>query len=92
MRSNKEILQIMLDNVQLIRDRKGLCSLASSLYRSSIITFVEAASIQKYIMENRPFALSSIDTLRSVNSLYYWPKYKVKPRAKWLKKHIRKLS
>ena len=92
MRSNKEILEIMLDNVERIRDTGGLCRLAFRLYCYNIITFSEAANIETYIMDNRPFMFSSINALLSVNSLYHWPKGKVKPRAKWLKKHIKKLS
>jgi hypothetical protein len=92
MRSNKEILEVLLDNVERIRTTYGLCILAGELHIQGVITWEELRKIRVYIKNNRPSALSSIDALLAVNSLYHWPKYKVKPRAKWLKKHIKKLS
>lgn len=92
MRSDKQILEIMLDNIEHIRDSKGLCQLAVDLEYCSIITYREALSIRRYIVDNRPSALSSIVMFWCITYPYYWPKYKVEPRAKWLKKHIKKLS
>jgi hypothetical protein len=92
MRNNKEILEILLDNVERIRAVKGLCYLASHLASEKTITWHERNKILAYIEDNRPFMFSSMAALSSVGSGYYWPKYEVEPRAKWLKKHIKKLS
>ena len=92
MRNIKEILEILLDNVERVRIEGGLCDVATELHYQSVITWVELCRIHVYIRDNRPSALSSKEALLSVKSPYYWAKYKVQPRAKWLKKNIKKLS
>ncbi len=92
MRSKKEILEILLENIEHIYFEQGLCILASNLHFRKIITREELQEISFYIKNNRPCMFSSIYALLSANSRYYWVAGEIKPRVKWLKKHIQKLS
>lgn len=87
MRTIKELLEVMLlhkDKITL-----GLCGLAIKLYDNDIITVEEHIRIDNYIQHNRPSAFSSISALRSRRSNYYWVRGDIKPRIKWLNKHIK---
>lgn len=87
-KSIKELLEIMLENIDLLST--GLCNLISDIYWSSEkITDDEYDIIHDYILHNRPFKLSSISAFKTRNSYYYWKKGNKALRIKWLKKHIK---
>jgi hypothetical protein len=83
-RTIKELLQLMLEHQGLFRD--GLCYWARILYYTDKITFEEHSALYKYINENRPKNLSWF-----FRSAYYWKYGNIKPRIKWIKKHIARL-
>jgi hypothetical protein len=89
MRTIKELLEVMLENKDLFN--KGLCYWADKLYYRNIITASERSKLKNYIDENRPFMLSSISTMCEIikHSGYYWKEGDIKPRIKWIQKHIK---
>ena len=89
-RSIKELLEVMLENQELFNG--GLCSWAWYMYREDKITFEEYRILDCYIRENRPSKFSSLEAWNYQNRGYYWKYNNIKPRIKWIKKHIKKLS
>lgn len=90
MRSIKGLLQLMLDHQLLFSE--GLCLWSYKLQLSGYITFEEDERLRTYIRNNRPSKFSSVDTYLRRNDVYYWKINEIKPRVKWLKKHIAKQS
>jgi hypothetical protein len=88
-RSIKELLQIMLKKQDYFGN--GLCRWADNLYRNYFINYKERKIIRNYIDNNRPSMFSSIDAFKYRTDGYYWEPENIKPRIKWLKKHISKL-
>jgi len=89
-RTEKELLELMLVNIHLLAG--GLCYLNDQLYCRGLLNDAEHSIVHRYIKHNRPSAFSSLNALVCCDSDWYWPKGKVTPRVKWLKKHIKKLS
>jgi len=89
-RSIKELLQIMLDNKELFQS--GLCYWCNNLFHLEIINHSERIILQKYIANNRPSKYSSLKAYRNRFSAYYWKREDIKPRIKWIEKHIKKLK
>ena len=87
-RNIKELLQLMLDNKYFFKE--GLCYWKNELYLYDLITKQERATLHDYIRNNRPSMFSSIDAFFHGESGYYWKCGDVRPRIKWLKKHIKK--
>jgi len=88
MRNIKELLQIMLDNQQLFDD--GLCLWTKMLFLKSKITLDEQILLRKYINKNSPSPFSSLDAMiHAPLSAYYWKRDSIKPRIKWIEKHIK---
>lgn len=79
MRTTKELLQIMLDNIDEMVF--GLCGLVSLLRTRGIITLHEYFRLKHYLEDNRPPEL--------YGSAYWWKIGVKKPRIKWLKKQIK---
>lgn len=75
-RSMKVLLQIMLDNIDKLDC--GLCILAVELF-----DYEEETDVLNYIADHKP---------RNSSDSYYWIPGEEKPRIKWLKYHIKKLS
>ena len=88
-RTTKELLQLMLEHQDLFR--LGLCRWRVALRGCKIITQEEALKLATYIDKNRPSKYSSIDAFRRRNDIFYWEPREIKPRIKWLKKHIARL-
>lgn len=88
MRTIKELLQLMLDNKQLFKE--GLCNWKDELWITDGIDTHEYIHLGRYIANNRPSPFSSINAFVNRNWVYYWTKGDIKPRIKWLKKHIAK--
>ena len=85
MKSNKEILELMLENQHLFR--RGLCAWSSEMYYKDIIDNDERYSVRRYIKDNPPRNLYHM-----INGAFYWRPDRISPRIKWIKKHIKKLS
>lgn len=91
MRSIKELLQLMLDNQYLFET--GLCFWVWDLRRvnleAPIISIDECKLLKTYVNKNRPHTFSSFNVLLNCTSRYYWKKGNIKPRIKWIEKHIK---
>ena len=88
MRNIKELLQVMLDNKHNFH--QGLCFWIIELrFASSVINTEEYKILSDYINNNRPHPLSSLKAFRSYGNGYYWKKGDIKPRIKWIEKHIK---
>jgi hypothetical protein len=79
MRTRKEVLQLLLDNIDLLA--LGLCGLAWKLHNRGRITADECIDIRIYIKQQRPKR-----TYKGYD--YYWKPGSKKPRIVWLNKHI----
>lgn len=90
MRSIKELLQVMLDNQQYFQT--GLCKWATSIWSAKLIDHEEMRVLDRYIDSNKPKKFSSLSAFIASGSSYYWIKGHLKPRVKWIKKHIKKNS
>lgn len=85
MRTIKELLQLMLDNVDVIKDReKGLCYVINYLFGNQIINSNEQDILDVYINDNKPW----YKTLH----IFWWKPGDIAPRKRWLEKHIKKQS
>ena len=84
MRKNKELLQVFLDNQHLFKT--GICGWVMDLYIEGAISFEERMYLLGLIRKNEP-VLTKIGL--QGDGLYYWEKGNIKPRIKWLKKHLR---
>ena len=90
MRGIKELLELMLSQKQLYRS--GLCKWVQDMYDKDIISWEESDVLFLYIQANRPSAFSSISAFKRRNFTFYWESGDIKPRIKWLEKHIKKLN
>lgn len=95
MRSNKELLQIYLDNKHLFSD--GLCSWTDVLY-VGLITDEERRYLKSIIFNNRPkigflqkigLSYTSKYKVLPSNRSYYWTIGAIEPRIKFLKKYLK---
>lgn len=96
MRSNKELLQIYLDNKHLFFE--GLCNWTDELHLNLLITDEEKRYLKSIIFNNRPkigvlqkIGLSFILNYKVLPSYrsYYWTIGVIEPRIKFLKKHLK---
>jgi hypothetical protein len=78
MRSEKELLQILLDNMDLLDT--GLCRLSGYLRITGVISIEEELLIDRYFTR-------TLDVLFT----YSFPEGEKEPRIKWLKEQIDKL-
>ena len=84
MRSDRELLQLLLDNKEYFE--YGLCIQSASLYSIDKISKEEHLRIRYYLSTN-------VNTTRKRRCAgYYWPRGKWKPREKWLISEINKLD
>jgi hypothetical protein len=88
-RTIKELLQLMLEHKELFN--LGLCSWVTNVKIRQIITFDERSILMDFIHNNRPSKYSSVSAFRNRDLLFYWEKNRIKPRIKWIKKHIARL-
>jgi hypothetical protein len=89
-RNIKELLQLMMDNQGLFC--AGLCVWTNILFYQSIISISECFILREYIKSNRPSMFSSFDAFIHSIEGYYWKQGDIKPRIKWIQKHIKKNS
>lgn len=86
-----ELLQLVLNTFN--SNYSGLCTNISDLYYNDIITWEETIKLKCYVHENRPkynFFSAKFNGVNPQESMFFWEPFKVKPRIKWLKKHIKK--
>lgn len=83
MRSKKELLELLLENVHLI-EGGGLCWAIMILTGKKVISLYEKVALDKIIKTNPTMRFSKGD------SLYYFPAGRQRPRIKYLKQLIKK--
>jgi hypothetical protein len=76
MRSNKELLQVFLDNVDLFET--GLCRWIMRLKNEKIISVEEENYIDGLIEQEMGFSFME----------FMWTKGEIKPRLNWLKEKL----
>lgn len=70
-----------------LNDRySGLCILLDQLYWHNDINISDKIETNFYILENKP------KRIIKTRDGYFWKPFKVKPRKRFLKKHIKKLA
>lgn len=81
MRKTSELLQVVKDNMELLRT--GLCLLGLRLFVEGLLTEEEDAEVDRYVKINGP-----------PESFYgyRWPNGEKEPRIIWLTEHIEKLK
>lgn len=89
MKTDKELLQIMLDNKQHFC--YGLCYWADTLYFHDILTEDEYFRLDHYISENLP-TFTWYKLLHPFEVAYCWEKDDIAPRIKWIEAQIKKLE
>ena len=89
-RSIVELLEVMLEYEN--RFTKGLCSWAIDLYMIDVINDKEIKLLRDYIKGNRPAWYSSFQSFIAIGTPFYFVPGNLKPRVKWIKKHIKKLK
>lgn len=85
MRTIKELLELMLENQQYFKS--GLYDWALDLYFEDIITPFERRRLTDYICSNKPTFFES--PFYYIFGCYYWKIGDIKPRLKWIEKHIK---
>jgi hypothetical protein len=88
MRKIEELLEIMLENKSEFS--YGLCGWVGELRCLKIISHEEEDFLKHYIQNNRPNIFSSLDTFINRKSPFFWCSMDIKPRIKWIEKHIKK--
>ena len=83
MRTTKELLVIMLENINNGRFQYGLCGLVDRLFNYNIIGGEEYNRLMTIIQENRPKS--------TYDGEWYWKPGIKKPRVNWLNTQIEKL-
>jgi hypothetical protein len=86
-RSIKDLLNLTLENQELFD--VGLCNWFVKLLGQELISSSEFCRLYEYIDKNRPSKFSSIEAFLHRNISYFWNPGNIKPRIKWLKKHIK---
>lgn len=87
-RSIAKLLELMLNNQQYFNH--GLCVWVRNLSFADLIDPYECDILLEYIKRNRPSKFISFYSIVNLNHRYYWTKGSIKPRVKWVKKHIKK--
>lgn len=80
MRTIKELLQVMQNNQEHFE--AGLCIWIINLRTKGVISFDEKVKIGKYINKNTP-------KKKYKTTGYWWKDGNIKPRLKWIEKHIK---
>jgi hypothetical protein len=88
-RTIKELLQLMLEHQELFVS--GLCQWTYALEYMYLITSDEKIILRYFINHNRPSKYSSIGAFKNRDRMFYWKSGNIKPRIKWIKKHIARL-
>ncbi len=82
MRTTKQLLEVMLENIDMLKS--GLCRLSHNLYYyTDKMSYNEMGNVQYYM---------SLFLPETKADGYCWPIGEKEPRIKWLKEQIEKLS
>ncbi len=89
-RTIKELLTIMLENEHLFN--MGLCLWTLRLSELGYITEGEEYIIDAYVKANKPITFRTLTNTMFNKANFYWPQGNIKPRRRWIKRHIKKNS
>ena len=93
MRTIKELLQLLLIHFETSKQQiAGLCDGCWDLVRDKIIEPEEYRELVRFIRNNRPKWYSIHYCYSQKDRMYWWKIGNRKPRIKWLKSQIKKLS
>ena len=90
-RDLKTLLELLLEEVKSNLGF-GLCACIGILWNKEIITEVENDIIFDFLKANRPKWYQYGYSFKQRSSAYWWKRGKVKPRVRFLKHWIKKLS
>jgi len=90
-RDLKTLLELLLEEVKS-NLYSGMCNCRGCMYYKNIITSLEYDILWDFIYYNRPKWYQYGYSFKQRNSAYWWKQGKVKPRVKFLKHWIKKLS
>ena len=82
-----DVLAEILLHKHLIEERGCLCNAVASLAYYGELTPLEKQIFDEYVWRNKPCHVRLFNNKRGAT---YWRYGKVKPRVRWLKKHIKK--
>ena len=86
MKNNKQLLQIMLYNIDELLVT-GMCGMAKfEMPRAGLCTEKEGRKLFKYIHRNTP---SSIIGTKN-HGWYWWSQEMIEPRKKWIRQQLKK--
>ncbi len=91
MRNFKELGEVLLENQDLFQS--GLCHWIDNLKDDNKITKEERDKLKIKIDYNRPTRkiiniIYNPDKIKHYQNSYYWKRDEIKPRIKWIKKHL----
>lgn len=90
-RDLKTLLELLLEEVES-NLYSGMCALRHTLINKDIITYSEGNILWSFLFYNRPKWDQYGYSFRQRNSSYWWKYGDKKPRIKFLKHWIKKLS
>lgn len=91
-RSKRELGELILDNMVLFDS--GLCSWVNKLYyEQKLLTENEVNYLIDLIASKRPIFIPLVNNIynsdkKTYDDAYYWESGFIKPRIKWIKKHL----
>jgi len=86
----KDLLELLLRHEDLFEE--GLCLWITTMREHNLFSLEDSYILRNYVWANRPSKYSSIDVWIRRDDPYYWKISELKPRIKWIKKHIRRNS
>jgi len=86
----QKVLLTLLKHKELFSS--GLCGWVNELSSCRLISGEEFDVIRVYIDSNRPSKYSSLGAYLYRKNNFYWPPYRLKPRLRWINKHLDILS
>lgn len=90
-RDLKTLLELLLEEVKSNLEY-GLCNSRGNLWNKGLITSLEYNTLDDFLYHNRPKWYQYGYSFMWRNKCYWWEKGKVKPRVRFLKHWIKKLS
>lgn len=89
----KKLFEVVEENIDRhSKGVSGLCYFILRLYRLDIISKEEWVQLDNYILGNRPTWPSRHYSIWYSSSVFWWRPYRWRPRRRWIKAQIKKLS
>ena len=85
MRTTKELLILLRDELPNRIDDEGMCSVIQFMKFDRLISYDEMKLLEYYLIKNDP-------KTKHLNTDYWWEEGDLAPRIKWLNKQIKRLK